>query len=278
MNPCFTQIASYQTVISTNGDPADVYYPQQEEPIHFQPSLLPIALFLQGFNVEKSYYAEFARMMARYGFVVVVPNHRSEGSVYWATEESQIPAVLAYMQAENANPESAVAGMLDTNTYVLLGHSRGGVTGLKAIFEMDIRPEELAAAVFFGTASRLKIARTDDRVNRFPLALIAGAFDSIIPPEYTRLTYDQLPNSPKAYIEIAGANHYAITDVAQPLGGPKEFQPATLAQETGMTLIAEWSAIFLRAYLLREDAALAAFSENASQSRNDEHIRVLLTA
>jgi predicted dienelactone hydrolase len=74
--PQFESAVSYSTTIprSDGGvDPADIYYPvlSSTDP---EQSSLPIALFLQGALVDKSDYSTFASTVARYGFVVVVPN------------------------------------------------------------------------------------------------------------------------------------------------------------------------------------------------------------
>src|SRR6187431_1603721 len=61
-----TAVASYTTTI--NGDSADVYYPTTG-------NRLPVALLLQGANVDKSHYFWYAATLASYGFVVAVPNH-----------------------------------------------------------------------------------------------------------------------------------------------------------------------------------------------------------
>jgi predicted dienelactone hydrolase len=75
--PIFENAVSYSTTIprSDGGvDAADIYYPILSSTDSNQNSL-PIALFLQGALVDKSDYSTFANTVARYGFVVIVPNH-----------------------------------------------------------------------------------------------------------------------------------------------------------------------------------------------------------
>ena len=65
--PADTGVASYYANIHT--DASTVYYPTTGT------GKLPVALLLQGADVDRDEYATYARTVASYGFVVVVPNH-----------------------------------------------------------------------------------------------------------------------------------------------------------------------------------------------------------
>jgi hypothetical protein len=69
-DPLYDQVKHYTTTIATDGDPADVYYPVLS---NSTPDQLPIALVLQEAFVDKVDYANYAKKVASYGFVVVVP-------------------------------------------------------------------------------------------------------------------------------------------------------------------------------------------------------------
>ena len=97
MNPLFEKIDSYSAIIA--GDKTDVYLPQLNKK-EFAQIRLPVALFLQGFDVDKSCYSQFARRLASYGFLVLVPNHRPSGRPFLAPELQQIQAILASLVAE----------------------------------------------------------------------------------------------------------------------------------------------------------------------------------
>ncbi len=113
--PLFNRSTSYRTTITANGDPADVYYPNPPElkPGRYS---FPIALLLQGANVDKAFYSHFARIVATYGFVVVVPNHFTSvlGMKGLIAQMEQVNDVLAHMVLENSNNTSPVIGILDT--------------------------------------------------------------------------------------------------------------------------------------------------------------------
>jgi hypothetical protein len=130
--PLFEKVNNYNTTIAASGDQADIYFPTPSEK-KISTEKFPIALLLPGALVDKSNYSSFASTVARYGFVVVVPNHMRSlpalGFKGLLAETSQIKDVLAHMVTENSNPTSPVAGVLDTQKLVLLGHSHGGVVG-----------------------------------------------------------------------------------------------------------------------------------------------------
>jgi predicted dienelactone hydrolase len=94
--PLFERVTSYSTTIAANQNPADIYYPQPSTRERRR-ERLPVALLLQGANVDKSSYSDFARIIASYGFVVVVPNQQRSLPQFGFTgllpETSQIDAV-----------------------------------------------------------------------------------------------------------------------------------------------------------------------------------------
>ncbi|YAF99270.1 MAG: alpha/beta hydrolase family protein (plasmid) [Nodularia sp. CChRGM 3473] len=269
--PLFDNATSYVTTIprSDGGvDLTDIYYPILSDNDN---SSLPIALFLQGALVDKSDYSSFANIVARYGFVAVVPNHirtavSPMGEVTGLlSEQQQVNDVLTFMQSENSNPISPVANLLDPSTLVLLGHSFGGAVGIAAIqgdcffvlcTEDFNRPDELKAGVFYGTnfligqASGIPPVIENDGI---PIGLVQGNRDSVALPSNAELTYEQIQDPPKALITIPGANHYGITNednlIREPLSRP------TLEQDVAIETIARWSALFLRGTALNDQGA-----------------------
>ncbi|MEA5627971.1 alpha/beta hydrolase [Nostoc sp. UHCC 0251] len=269
--PLFDSAANYLTTIKRSDggvDSADIYYPVLSDT---DKSSLPIALLLQGALVDKSDYSNFANTVARYGFVVVVPNHiRTAISPMGAvtgliSEQQQVNDVLTYMQSENSNPASPIANLLDPSTLVLLGHSFGGAVGIAAIqgkcfaalcTEDFNRPEELKAGVFYGTNFRIGqengILPAIDN-DGIPIALIQGNRDGVAIPSNAELTYAQIQDFPKAFITIPGANHYGITNEDNLIREPKR---PTLEQDVAIETIARWSALFLQGAALNNKDAL----------------------
>ncbi|MEA5499857.1 chlorophyllase/cutinase-like alpha/beta fold protein [Limnoraphis robusta] len=277
------QVKSYPTVITTNGDEANIYYPDLSQ-VENPPFKLPIALFLQGFDVDKLYYTLFSKLIATAGFVVVVPNHTPPGRTYLAPELTQISAILDYFKSDSIQANLEIANTVDPEKMVVFGHSCGGITGLEAIRYSQtveqisgkkyIRPPELVGGVFYGTNLLTKEAGSLTIQNSgIPIALIAGELDTIVLPEFTQRTYDNIADSPKAFIQIKGINHYGITDVSQPKDGPEEENKPQLKQTESVKMIAEWSGLFLQAYVLKLQASL----DCLSQYRNfyNEQVKVI---
>ncbi len=255
-------------VTMNNGDPADIYYPNLKQP-EAKTLRLPIALFLQGLNVDKAHYSRYAQQVARYGFIVVVPNHRTSvrGRDELFAQVGQVPDTLELARTLTADRSSPLFDHIDPSKLVLLGHSHGGMMGLDAvrgacdvpfcIGEYSL-PDELKAAVFFGTSlwengEYLAIDNTS-----IPVALIAGDRDSLIAIEETRQTYAQIVSPPRALISLAGVNHYGLTNVDNPPGSPSEVNSPQVDQTASIDAIARWSGLFLRAHAWDDPRARSA--------------------
>ncbi|MDJ0716466.1 MAG: hypothetical protein QNJ54_20015 [Prochloraceae cyanobacterium] len=277
--PLYQQVSNYNLIISSSGggDPADVYFPVIPA-AETSTTKLPIALLLQGALVDKSDYSNYASIVARYGFVVVVPNNErtvtnpSTGQPVTGllAEQKQLSEVLAQMVLENSNPRSPVAGLVDTETLGLLGHSFGGFVGLASIQDICFpglcegsftKPPELKAGIVFGTSFQ-----TSENSGVFPIVdngdiptgLIAGSLDSVAELFEVESTYPQIQNTPKALVTIEGANHYAITNEDNPQREPVR---PTIDQGVATETVARWSGLFLRAHLLNDFDAFEYFYE-----------------
>lgn len=267
-SPLFDEVGAYATTIAANGDPADVYYPVPGGAEGAGP--FPVALLLQGAEVGRAHYAGAAGRVAAYGFVVVVPDHQSFGfagpGLY--AEQSEAAEVMAHMTAENASTASPVFGAVDVETLVLLGHSYGGLCGLNVVrgvcepptcvgLTFD-RPEQLAGAAFYGTNTALPFVGSvistveNDGV---PVAFVQGALDGKALPADAMETYAMVQDPPKAYVGIAGANHYGMCDVNDPEGAQVDPNAPEIDQGLAVEAFARWSAMFLRAFALGDAAA-----------------------
>jgi len=271
VTPLFQQVSSYETTIGDHGDPSDIYFPVSKSKTDTK--LLPIALCLQGTFVDKSNYSEFASIVARYGFVVVVPNNLNDVLVPFGfpegffSEQEQVNQVLDYMKKENRNPDSPVFKILDPSKLVLLGHSSGGVVGLNAIQGTCIlpyckseftRPKELVGGAFYGSDFNLlgQFEQTPPIENDgIPIAILAGTLDGLAAFDSVKETYNQIQELPKSFISIIGANHYSITNTNNPVGTVPDRNVPTIDRNIGIETLARWSALFLRANILQDKDA-----------------------
>ena len=266
--PLYQNISSYETTIPTTNslagfDVTDIYYPQSSN----ADETFPLAIMLQGAFVDKADYSDFASLVAGYGFVVAVPNHlRSVSSEFppglFPTQEL-VNDVLSFVETEKTNQTSPIAGIANTNSLGLLGHSFGGSVGLGAIqgecFPIlctteFTRPDALKAGIFYGTrfGGQDPFSLVPPIFNDgIPTGLIGGTLDGVIPLERTLATYEQIQDPPKVLVSVAGANHYGITNT----DSFRDSIRPTLDQEIAIETIARWSGLFLRAHVSEDREA-----------------------
>lgn len=270
-DPLYDQVKHYTTTIAADGDPADVYYPVVPSTANQKADQLPIVLMLQGALVDKADYSNYAQTVARYGFVVVVPNNErtrtgQDGQPFTGllADQQQVNDVLDQMKVEDADPTSPIFKITDTENLGLVGHSFGGYAGLAAIQNICdpavcsgdyTRPTELKAGIFYGTnfqsSSNSGTFPTIDNQD-IPIGLIAGTLDGVSDFGEAASTYVKIQDPPKALIAVEGANHYGITNEDNVSRDPN--RPA-LDQATATEAIGRWSGLFLRSHLLGDRGA-----------------------
>jgi hypothetical protein len=266
--PLFDDVGLYETTIAASGDPAHVHYPDPPD-LSTGGYRFPIVLLLQGAKVDREHYSGFAGIVASYGFIVVVPNHEAmtvTGRGLYA-EQSEVNDVLAHMKAEHEDPASPLFGVVHTGLMALLGHSYGGVAGLSAIrgvCQMPFctggftRPPELRGGAFWGTNLAMPVIGTVPAIENDgrAVALVQGTLDSMATPDDALTTYEKIQTPPRALIEVTGANHYGVCNTNNPSGADPDSSTPTLDQSVSVETIARWSALFLRAHILDDTAAL----------------------
>jgi hypothetical protein len=258
------QIGSYELALSDTGGVATVYYPN----IHGKNARshgsnvnrAPVVVLLPGgAGGRRQIYSIFAKGVAQYGFVFVVPNNVSSvfNNTAGFSDVHLITAVLNQLREEENDPDSPLYGIVDSNRLALSGHSFGGVTALTAIggfcqwpfcdesrgFQ---RPPELEAAVLLAShAGELAIDNSG-----VPVAIITGDGDRAF-DDY-RVGYDKL-EPPKSFVVVEGTAHLGPLDIQPPgvaegRGEPEQIIPSSIAAGR----YARWAGLFLRAHMHRD--------------------------
>jgi alpha-beta hydrolase superfamily lysophospholipase len=229
----------------------------------------PGVVLLQGANVDKADYSEFAVRLSRSGFHVIVPNvlRKIAGVAEPGLFASQdvVNEAFAQLKIENATPSSRLYRRVDLKKYAVVGHSFGGMV---ALFSVDghclpplcvnsyVKDPELRAAVVLGTSIFWQGREVAIDNHATPVALISGYLDGFATPDLEKQSYDRL-SSPKAWLAIKGANHYAMTNRNAPSGARPDRQQQTLSQSRSIDVAAMWTARFLRATLQSDLVARA---------------------
>jgi hypothetical protein len=266
--PIYDNANSYTVDLPTTGsdlDPTDIYYPVSVNPT----DTLPIALMLQGALVDKADYANYATLVARYGFIVVVPNHERTlvgpmGSFTgFFPDVELVNDVLTFMETENLDNTSPVFGQVKTTEMGILGHSFGGAVGLTAIQGICFpilctttfnRPSALKAGIVYGAGLVDQMTGEIIPIDNegIPTGFIAGELDGVEELDDVIQSYNKTQDPPKVLVTVLGANHYGITNEDNPLRDPST--PA-IAQSVATETIARWSALFLRSHIQEDREA-----------------------
>lgn len=265
--PAFAAAQVYQVTLTTYGDTADVYYPAAQAGAW--PAPYPGVVLLQGANVGRGNYSEVARMVSRFGFIVIVPDHNRAvfGVSGLFPEVGVLNAGLETLRSEGQRAGSPIFGLVDSNASAVMGHSLGGAAGVEAIAgECSsalctngpyTRPSSLRAGAFYGTNRKPPIGSNIPATANagVPIMLVQGSVDGAAAPADGLTTYQRIVDPPKVFATLAGANHYSVTDAQNPPGAAAEQSAATLAQATGLDIIGRWAGIFLNAHVRRDARA-----------------------
>ena len=256
------QIASVSQTVAASGDPAEIYYPDLPMSGAAPARAFPPVILLQGAQVDRQYYSQFAQELARYGFVIIVPDHVSSifGSGLFA-EMNVITNALAHLQAETTDLNSPLYGIVDTTRAGVSGHSFGSAAALFALANFctfpfcdpsegfQLPPEIKAAALVAGNSGAVDL----DTMG-IPTALLIGDLDTGL--ANSRATYATL-EPPRAFVLLSDANHYGLNDVNQPPNA--QVREGEASQNTPQAIsasrFAQWSGLFLRTYLYGDQQA-----------------------
>jgi dienelactone hydrolase len=238
----------------------------------------PLVVIVHGSHMHPKHYAEYAKGLAREGFVSIAPEHVREvfGDTAHYPQQAFVNWGLNWARAENEREGSPFAGRIDTTTMFITGHSMGGgvVLGVASDFGQPglvvdewSRPKELVAAVVNGTHN-IPPPRTGDPLpidNQIPLAFFIGTADTVVTADQVGRTFDVVHGvKPHLKVVLDGGNHFFISNTDNPEGANPDKSPMMLDQEASVAATAKWTALWFKATAGDADAqaALAAGAGN----------------
>lgn len=252
--PHHSNAVTYETVITSSGDPAFIAAPQVPAIFKRLGVRFPAVVVLQGGSVFHHDYADFATRLARHGYVVIVPNHviTFGGQTGPFTNVRVVDQGFAFLKEEAARAGSPINGLVDGDKLGLVGHSLGGATALQAVGEQCLAPlcfgtyaapAELGAVAVYGGNMRNRPPLTGfiDVDNVAPTAMIHGSEDGIASIADARSTFALLEER-KSFFRVNGTNHYGINN-ANNVGGQPDVVPS-LPQAEGVKAIVDTTALY----------------------------------
>jgi fermentation-respiration switch protein FrsA (DUF1100 family) len=240
----------WRTVELANGDrplPTRVFYPADAsgEPA---PGVFPLVLFSHGLRTRPDTYQQHLELIAAAGFIVAAPayphtNRLAEryDPLDVINQPADATAVITALLDLAAQDDGWLAGRIDPARIGAMGHSGGGYTTMGLLVEpRDVRIR--ACVVIAGSSHGGALAGPAS-----PVLFVHGTDDAIVPYQFGRSSYDQLP-FPKAFLTVVGAGHSDYLTTLNPASGAVR---ATVLD-------------FLRATLYGDEAAAARIPADAT--------------
>ncbi len=180
-----------------------VVYPSREDGTPL-PGPHPALVYVQGGLVGLDRYQWQAEALARAGYVVALPDHPLDLSIFHIEYGEAARRLLA-----SPPPRSLLEGLVEPSRIALGGHSLGGVVALKLLLRGDFRGAVVQAGVQDAAdeASLAKQAR--------PTLFLAGALDCQAKAADVAAAWQKLP-SPTALVTLSGVTHHQFTGTDQP--------------------------------------------------------------
>ena len=192
---------------------ATIFYPLT---LSFAPPIGAVVL-MPGYGATSDAYAWWGPMLASFGYAVMIVDTNDLKDSLEARKNALIAAV-EFVQAENHQEDSPIAGKIDTDKIAIMGHSLGGGASLQAAEQLG---ETIRAVIsltpyccelgqsFTGNFGSLGV----------PTMIVASAEDSVAPPEqHSWALYQSVADSTaKLYLEFETGEHNLPTNDGEDL-------------------------------------------------------------
>ena len=170
--------------------------------------------FSPGFRVGAENYEWWGPTLASLGYNVFIFN-TNEPTDGLAARADALTALVDFIKAENANPDSPVTNKIDLDKIVLMGHSMGGGAVLAAADSLGDAVDAVIPLSLYCCEPGGSFEGDYGSLTA-PALFIASAEDEVAPPEaHARLLYDSLGSENKVYMEFAAGDHMIAAN-----GGP----------------------------------------------------------
>ena len=162
--------------------------------------------FSPGFRAAAENYEWWGPTLASLGYNVFIFNTNEPTDDLDARADA-LAALVDFIKAENANPDSPVTNKIDENKIALMGHSMGGGAALAAADRLGDAVGAVIPLALYCCNPGASFAGDYGSLSAAAL-VIASAEDTVAPPEaHARLLYDSLGSENKIYMEFAAGDH-----------------------------------------------------------------------
>ncbi|MEZ6085679.1 MAG: hypothetical protein R3E58_17440 [Phycisphaerae bacterium] len=268
--PVYATVARTTDSFQGGASAIDVYVPTGVT------SPTPLLVLLQGARVHKSYYTQFCTRLAAHGFVVAAANHDS--LLGYFTSTGSVQEVLDALAVKSVTQGDPLYGIPDLDRIGLVGHSFGGATALTYVqgdcnFPFCAAPFEASAAIRAVATYASHLVTPDDQIiavdsKGIAIQIMLGERDGVAREQDLERTYDAIHDGDKQLIRLTGANHFAVNDLDNPPGTITDANAQLVDREVTIAVAADWVGVFMRAYVQRENDAIAYL--HASGTRENE--------
>lgn len=176
----------------------------------------PLVLFSHGFAGFPEQSAHLTTFLARWGFVVVAPDHVERSlsgllgtaarGVARRRDREVLGLALDAVVAEGRRRGSHLAGIVDEDRAAVIGHSAGA----GAAYEMASRDGRIDAFISYSLAEPAGADAPEPP--DVPGMVMLGTADGVIPAASTRAAYEHM-RGPKYRVELARAGHLVFSDI-----------------------------------------------------------------
>ncbi len=187
-----------------------VYYPSSGTGVDTNAVPCPIIVFGHGFQMGIDRYYSYAKHLASWGYVVVLPTISNPFPTpeHYTRARSMVDAAL-FISSLNDSVNDLFYHKLDKFNWGFAGHSMGGGLALLAADTFKL-PDTLKAVV--SLASPQTTPQTHSEHLDVPKMIIAGSVDNIAPWNDVRSAYWTNAPEPGTFAVINGANHGFFMD------------------------------------------------------------------